>query len=328
MGIFLAIVLYIHSADLNPKELVEYIFKIHNSVWLKSFVSIGILALAMSTADSELHMAGVLFANDILFKASLTDGRRLGISRLFSIATILLGLQLALYEQNLFKLMMLALSFYTPIVTIPFLMAILGFRPSSKSVFLSMGAGSLVVIAFRNGLGQYLGIISPILPAMLMNLLFLIGSYYILPKVPGTGWVGIKDKTPLLAEKQKKEYRRAERKEFWQKFSLSNCLYNLVPQRDTTFFGLGLYVFVTQAMRFYIGFGKISIFIWLPTTLISILFFFYPMLITRYQLPTVEKIFSYIYPFLLWLIFLYLAVICCTSIIMDQSLCIFSLPMY
>jgi len=296
--IFLAIALLADDANLNPQKLVEHILT-YTPAWVNSFLCVSVFALTMSTADSDLHASSVLLTHDITAVFEWKPTNKLLVARLCSFFIGSLAFGLSFYTTSLLDMLLLTLSFYLPIVKVPFMMAIFGFRPRPTSVLTGMAAGALTIIAFKNGLGEYFNIKFHVFPAIFMNLLFLVGSYYLLPKVPGTGWVGIKDITPLLVEKQEKEHRRAERKEFWNKFNLSNYLQNLVPQREAAFFALGLYIFLTQAIRMYIGFGKISIFIWMPTTLISILFLLYPIII-RYQLPTVEKIFSYIYPFLLW----------------------------
>jgi hypothetical protein len=78
-----------------------------------------------------------------------------------------------------------------PVVSVPFIMAVLGFRSSGKSVIIGMAAGLLTVLIWDYVLKIKVGNSVP--AGMLVNLIVLMGSHYLL-KQPG-GWVGIKDKS-------------------------------------------------------------------------------------------------------------------------------------
>lgn len=57
------------------------------------------------------------------------------------------AIALSLFETDLLEIVVLANSFYYPIVTPPFLLTSFGFRSSTKSVLTGMTAGLVVTIA-------------------------------------------------------------------------------------------------------------------------------------------------------------------------------------
>ena len=80
---------------------------------------------------------------------------------------------------------------FLPIVSVPLILAIFGFRSSSTAVLIGMVAGFVTVIYFK-----IFSKVDSIMPGMLGNLVFFMGSHYILGEKGG--WVGIKDKSPLM----------------------------------------------------------------------------------------------------------------------------------
>ena len=67
--------------------------------------------------------------------------------------------------------------FYLPIVTVPFILSILGFRSTKISVLLGMFSGLIFVLFL-----DYTKLIniSPSIPGMLVNFVVLISSHYLL----------------------------------------------------------------------------------------------------------------------------------------------------
>jgi len=62
---WVAILLLANNPNLEPDKLFEHIIHNYTSAGLRSFIGIGVVALAMSTADSYLNAAAVLLANDV-----------------------------------------------------------------------------------------------------------------------------------------------------------------------------------------------------------------------------------------------------------------------
>ena len=117
------------------------------------------------------------------------------------VSSLLLGavaLLLALHAQDFLELLLLSGSLYMPIVTVPLLLAIFGFRSSTKAALIGIVAGFITVVVWRTYFA-YTGLDS-IVPGMLANFCFFMGSHYLLREEGG--WKGIGEPAPLLAEKE------------------------------------------------------------------------------------------------------------------------------
>ena len=297
--LLLVIALLAHSETLNPKELLEYILKVHNSLWLKSFVCIGVLSLAMSTADSNLHVASVLFTHDIVTVFKWQPKNKLIVAHICSVLVTLLATWLFSVEKDLLNLILHTFSFYKPIVSVPFMMAIFGFRPSSRSVLLGMAAGAFTILAFKIRWITCLNSQYDVFPAILMNFLCLVGSHYLLPKVAGTGWVGIKDNAPLRLAKQNKAHKKIEFKKALTDFKLPNYLNTLLPTNHKPFFALGLYGLITAFMQLVGGQSNLLV----PMVLMGFAscMALYPII--KERIPTdYSNLVAYLYPLFIFIL--------------------------
>ncbi|MEM7055297.1 MAG: HD domain-containing protein [Bacteroidota bacterium] len=198
---WVAILLLADDPSLDPNDLVRHIINHYAYPVLKGFIAIGITALAMSMADSDLNACTVLAVHDIIKPLKPSFKEPISIVRIFSFGIGVLALSLALFTNDILELILLSGSFYMPIVTVPLLLAIFGFRSSKRAVLIGMAAGFAVVVAWRTFFA-YTGINS-VIPGMVANIVFFMGSHYLL-KEQG-GWVGIKDERPLLAARQARQ---------------------------------------------------------------------------------------------------------------------------
>ena len=138
----------------------------------------------MVTTDSTLNIRSVLVVNDLtktlfpVFEVSVLA------ARICTVCMGILALLLALsFEGNLPGLFLRNSSFYMPVVTVPLLMAIFGFKSSPRAALIGMLAGSLVVSGW-DFLFAHWGIQS-LIPGMLANLVFLVGTHYLLGEEGG-----------------------------------------------------------------------------------------------------------------------------------------------
>jgi Na+/proline symporter len=183
---WVGILLLAENPELTKEEVVPYLMNKHVYVGLKGLLGICVMALAMSTADSSLNASAVQFSNDILALPNDSEQARevaIGAARLCSIVLGFLALLLALYSTDILKLLLLSSSFYMPIITVPMLMAVLGFRSTSRAALVGMAAGVTTVVVWsilwKNG--------DSIVPGMLANLIGLVGTHYLLGEKGG--WV-------------------------------------------------------------------------------------------------------------------------------------------
>jgi Na+/proline symporter len=174
MGI---LILVAKGPDLDPDGMMDFILHNYLSEGFKGLFVIGIMAMLMSTADSYINSSAVLFAHDFCKSIGLkfAEKRALLVARFAALFIGRSGVLLSLFAKNLLDLILSTYSFYMPIVSTPLLLAIFGFRSTSKSVLIGMAAGFITVISFM--------ILKPdtdaIVPGMLANMLFLITSHYI-----------------------------------------------------------------------------------------------------------------------------------------------------
>ena len=196
--VWVAILLLAENAELEPSKLINYLIDQYTYPGLRGLIALGITAMAMSTADSYLNSCTVLAVSDIikLLRPSLKTS--IITVRVLSFCLGGFALLLAMRKNDILELALLSGSFYLPIVTVPLLLAIFGFRSSTRAVLTGMAGGFIMVVMWRTYFA-YTGVNS-VIPGMVGNLLFLMGSHYLLQEEGG--WVGVKEPTPLLAARQ------------------------------------------------------------------------------------------------------------------------------
>lgn len=109
---------------------------------------------------------------------------------------------MSLGAKDLLKLILLQANFYRPIVTVPLILAILGFRSTPKAVGLGMATGVLGAIIWQITITRTTGIDS-VIPAMGMNFIAFLGAHYLL-KQPG-GWISRNEDLELKEIRRKKK---------------------------------------------------------------------------------------------------------------------------
>ncbi len=243
---WISFLVYSNNTNIKNGELFNYIVNEYTFTGIKGLIFVGITAMAMSTADSVLNTSAVLFSNDFCKPLNIVGSvKELLISKIFSVIVGSMAIILALSELDLLSIIMEANSYYLPIVTAPFLLAILGFRTSTKSVLIGMAAGFITVASWK-----FLNVqVHKIVPAMFMNFIFLMGSHYLL-KQPG-GWVGIKDRSYLdnIKAERRKNLRLFYKK--FQEFNLIKYLEKNAPNNQFTYMGLGIYFIIYTLIVIY-----------------------------------------------------------------------------
>jgi Na+/proline symporter/signal transduction histidine kinase len=227
------------NPTLDPNDIIVYIVENYTHTGLKGLIIIGIAAMAMSTADSRINASSVLFGNDITKMFNLKINELLA-SKLFSLSLGIFGIYLALSKNDLLSIVMTSASLYMPIITVPFLAAILGFRSSKLSVLMGMAAG-FTIIVFGNIYNINADII---IWGMVINFIFLFGSHYML-KQPG-GWVGIKNNDYLNEVRANRKRTIARLPGAIKAFSFIEFCKKTAPKNELMYTGLGIYcIFLT-----------------------------------------------------------------------------------
>lgn len=177
----IAFLLLMEQPGLAKAQVFPYLISKCTFVGLKGLLGAGVIAMAMSTADSCLNALSVIFANDLVKPLTNKAQASVKTAQTFSVVVGGGALLLALHSQDILKLLLFSGSFYRPIFTVPMLLAVLGFRTSTRAVLLSMAAGFATVVvwsfAFTNA--------SSIVPGMVANLVVLLSTHYLWGRLGG-----------------------------------------------------------------------------------------------------------------------------------------------
>lgn len=172
-------------------NILEHFLKIFTMPGTKAIVIIGIISMCMSTADSNLNICTVLIANDT-WKSNTTSAiYKLLYARFYGVTIGIVAVCLSLYESNILSIILSFWCFYMPLVTIPFLGVIFGFKTTERCCLITMGVAFSYVVIFKFILNPNFNIIPH---AMLLNLIVLITSHYFIEKWEVFKCFGIRSK--------------------------------------------------------------------------------------------------------------------------------------
>jgi Na+/proline symporter len=229
--------------SIYPNLIADNILKtlISDYAWITGFKGLilaGIMAMVMSTIDSYINSSAVLLTHDLRESLSLNFIKNeLSATRTCSMLIGMIAILFAMRSGSFLDMFIWASMFYMPIVTVPLMMSILGFRSSSKSVLTGMGVGFITAMVWELFIKEKMGNVGGLIPGMLANLIFLIGSHYLL-KQPG-GWTKTtsnEDSSTIL--KKKSIFQEIFRKII--SLNLMELLKKNTPQSEivTSLFGL------------------------------------------------------------------------------------------
>ena len=243
---WMGILLLADHPDIAPKEeIIPHLITHYTYIGLRGLLGVGIVALAMSTADSVLNACSVLFANDVVKPLAGKDKGTIITARVFSWLMGLAALVLALRSTDFLKLILLSSSFYMPLVSIPLLMAILGFRTTTRAVLIGMAAGGITTLLWSI-FGDNKDSIPP---GMLANLIGLFGSHYLLME-PG-GWMPLEPTSPLALARAARQRAWEQRLHSILKFNLYAYFRHNLPQQESSYVFFAFYIIAANYMAFY-----------------------------------------------------------------------------
>lgn len=252
---FIPFVLFNINSNMETNQLIPYIIdNFTNSIGLKGILAVGIIAMAMSSADSYINSSSVLVSNDICSMFNFNEHKSLFISKIFSLTLGALSLWIAFSDSNLLSIVLSTRSYFLGIVTPPLLLSIFGFRSATKSVLIGMGAGFTTIILFKILNSNVNGIVM----AILINASFLILSHYLL-KQKG-GWIQVEDSGYLY---NLKSARQKQQNNFYQsikEFSFTEFYKKNAPTNDLTYVYFGVFciisTFITMSLTHTASFGN------------------------------------------------------------------------
>lgn len=248
MKIFIALIsifLYFINPTLQPHLMLGYIIDNYSYPGLKGIIVSGLAALIISTADSHINAASILVASDIMGNKSSSNN--LFICRVASVTIDALGICLAISQNNILEIMLMSASFYMPIVTVPFIFTVLGFRRSGKAVLIGMISGFITVVIWRIFF-MSTGIDS-VIPGIIANVIFLFGSHYLLKQ--SGGWGAVKDSDTIKALQYATKKRIIYIYHACTKFNVAQFLKNIAPKNNITYSFFGIFAFFSTIATIY-----------------------------------------------------------------------------
>lgn len=158
------------NPNIPKNEALPYLLSLYSIDGTRAILIIGIICMCMSTADSQLNIASILVGNDIIRPNKATALQKLHYARYSTILIGTLSLLFTFKQGSLLDIIIFILSFYMPIITPPFLLAIFNKKVSEKHCLVGMFTTFIFVAVFKIFIDTDLVII-PI--AILLNVLLL-----------------------------------------------------------------------------------------------------------------------------------------------------------
>jgi len=165
--------------NLGSNDLILHLINTYTPSYLKGIAIIGVLAMIMSTADSYINSSSVLFSYDFCrsIGIKLSGKTELLLARISSLIIGIAALALSLISTNLLEVLLVTYSFYMPVVSVPLLLAIFGFRTNVVVVLSGMFMGFITIVLF-----MLFSEIDGFIHGMLANLTTLIIGHCIVKK--------------------------------------------------------------------------------------------------------------------------------------------------
>ncbi|CCM09821.1 membrane protein of unknown function [Cardinium endosymbiont cEper1 of Encarsia pergandiella] len=174
---------FVRFPNIPSKDIWDY-FLAHASPHLKGMVCLIILACAMSTVDSRLHVVGIMFAYDIPksipFLKRFVYPHQLLVARLALLLVAVFTLVLSFNSLSILrKILAWYGRLYVPILMAPFILVVLDFRTTLPVALIGMVTGLLSVFAWHKWIFPILRTDSSQVPCMLMTSLAMIVVHYL-----------------------------------------------------------------------------------------------------------------------------------------------------
>lgn len=298
--IWIAILLLSQNPDTDTNKLFLQIIKSY--IGFKGLIVGVIMAMIISSTNSYINVAAVSFTHDIFKKNSLIY------NYITAIIIGLIGFITSLYTKDLINIFLLLTSIYLPLITLPLILLIYGFKSTPKSFFIgTIAAVSTIIIWQLFSLRQVFGIY-PILPAAIVNLIFFLGSHYIL-KQPG-GFNSFKE--PLAVKLLRQERKRNFLSLFRgvKSFNILKYWQNTLPNQEITYSYVGIFILISMFSSLYttpnsriMNHLEIYNIIYHTTLITAAILITYPLWSLRFKKQYIISLFWFIATFVILIFF-------------------------
>lgn len=170
--------------DLNPNLAVPYLVKTVLPAGVVGIVIASIICVVMSSAESFLNAASVAFTNDIvkpLVKNPLSTSQELWLAKIFTLFCGVGAVIMAVEVASLLDILIYAYHFWAPMMVVPLIAAIFGFRSNAKVFLTSVACGLFGMWIWQYGLNNLFG-----LDGLIVGVIMNIVGLYVAQKLWGS----------------------------------------------------------------------------------------------------------------------------------------------
>ncbi len=142
--------------DLDANLALPFVINEVLPIGLKGLVVAGIISIVMSSADSFLNSAAVAFTNDLvnpLRRRPLTERQELVLVKVVNLLVGILAVVFAVRIKSVLDILIFAYNFWSPIILVPLVGALMGCRATVGSFLGGAVAGIAAVVVWNRVLG-------------------------------------------------------------------------------------------------------------------------------------------------------------------------------
>lgn len=169
---------FLLEPTLNANLALPFVIQQVLPIGLRGLVVAGIISIVMSSADSFLHSATISFVHDCiapLYRKEISTEKTLILSRIINVVVGAMAIFFALRLESILDILLYAYGFWAPVILIPIISAILGFK-TEPILFLLAGIGGFLTVLVWNSLPSSFQIIDGLIPGVFINGLVFFGG--------------------------------------------------------------------------------------------------------------------------------------------------------
>ena len=134
----------------TPSNIFAYLIHDLMPVGLKGFIITGLLAVIMSTADTELNTGSIAFVHDVVKKLGI---KKINEAYLVPIVTFCIGIMsiiVAMQFTSIFEALLFTQLLWYPVMLCPLILGIYGLKSNDKTFISSTIITTIMIIIFHN----------------------------------------------------------------------------------------------------------------------------------------------------------------------------------
>ncbi len=173
----IGLVAYALNPELTANHAIIYIIDQYLPIGMKGVAVIGMLSVIMSTADSYLNAGAVGFVHDSIKPViDISEKSELKLSKFLTLVMGIASIIMALKFDNLLNIILFAQKFWGPIIAIPIIVALLGYKARARAVYIAMLSGMATHLLWPIFDLETVLRLQSLIPAYFISAIVLIGS--------------------------------------------------------------------------------------------------------------------------------------------------------